>query len=217
MSDSTLVRRYYQAWEKLRTSDSASHMSMGQQPALLVVDFTVGFGDLQGPLGFDLSSEIEATNVLLAVAGKAGVPVIFTTVAYEPDSAIADVWLEKIPGGRGLILGTQAVELDPRLDRQPCDRLLVKTHASCFFGTDLASDLKSKGVDTVIIVGATTSGCVRASAVDACSYGLRTMVVEDCAADRSRLQHIANLIDIHTKYGEVVGLATAAEYLFRDC
>lgn len=99
------------------------------------------------------------------------------------------------------------------MDRQPGDRLIVKAHASCFFGTDLADHLRGAGVDTVVIAGATTSGCVRATAVDTCSYGFRTVVVEQATGDRSPLQHVANLIDIHTKYGEVLQLADAVGYL----
>jgi nicotinamidase-related amidase len=105
------------------------------------------------------------------------------------------------------------VEVDPRLNRRPNEMLLVKKYASCFFGTDLASRLLSRRVDTLLITGCTTSGCVRASAVDACSYGFHTIVVEDAVGDRAELPHLASLFDIDSKYGDVVGLAEAVNYL----
>ncbi len=95
------------------------------------------------------------------------------------------------------------MQIDERLGREPGDMLLVKKYASCFFGTDLISRLVSRGVDTLIITGCTTSGCVRASAVDACSYGLHTIVVEDAVGDRAPLSHLTSLFDIDAKYGDV--------------
>src|SRR5438105_12087856 len=101
----------------------------------------------------------------------------------------------------------------PRLERRPREMLLVKKYASCFFGTDLAARLVSRQVDTLIITGCTTSGCVRASAVDACSLGLRTIVVQEAVGDRAELPHIANLFDIDAKYGDVVQLEEALTFL----
>ncbi|WP_406385142.1 isochorismatase family protein [Streptomyces sp. NBC_01618] len=207
---------YRRVWENLRDGDRVAHMGLGRRPALVVVDLEVGFTDPEEPLGFDLTSEIAATNRLLGPARDVGAPVIFFTVAYESDSTEADIWLEKIPGGRALVTGTPAVEIDPRLERKPGDPVMVKAHASCFVGTDLASYLRGAGVDTVVITGATTSGCVRTTAVDACSHGFRTVVVEDASGDRSPMQHLASLIDIHIKYGEVLNSDAASRYL-RSC
>src|SRR3989440_10242006 len=103
----------------------------------------------------------------------------------------------------------------PRLERRPREMLRVKKYASCFFGTDMAARLVTRQVDTLIITGCTTSGCVRASAVDACSLGLHTIVVQEAVGDRAELPHIANLFDIDAKYGDVVDLQDALGYLER--
>ncbi len=99
------------------------------------------------------------------------------------------------------------------MDRQESDMWLVKKYASCFFGTDLISRLTTRAIDTVILTGCTTSGCIRATAVDACSYGFHAIVVDDCVGDRAELPHIANLFDINAKYGDVVSSAEASQYL----
>src|SRR5438105_14411386 len=101
----------------------------------------------------------------------------------------------------------------PRLERRPREMLLVKKYASCFFGTDLAARLVTRQVDTLIVTGCTTSGCVRASAVDACSLGLHTIVVQEAVGDRAELPHIANLFDISAKYVDLVQIDEALEFL----
>ncbi len=117
------------------------------------------------------------------------------------------------PSNSWLMEGNEWVELDERLGRRENEMLLVKKYASCFFGTDLAARLISRGVDTVILLGCTTSGCIRATAVDACSYGFHTVVVEEGVGDRAELPHLASLFDIDNKYGDVVSLEDASAYL----
>ena len=152
---------------------------------------------------------------MLAVARERDMPVIFSTVAYDADLQEAGIWIRKIPSNSWLVEGSEWVELDARLDRRPREMLLVKKYASCFFGTDLAARLVSRQVDTLLITGCTTSGCVRATAVDACSLGLHTIVVQEAVGDRAELPHIANLFDIDAKYGDVVDLQDALGYLER--
>jgi len=193
----------------------AARVGFGSRPALLVIDMICGFTDLRSPLASNLDSQIGAIRSMLGVARERDVPIIFSTVAYDADLQEAGIWIRKIPSNSWLVEGSEWVRLDERLERQPREMLLVKKYASCFFGTDLAARLVSRQIDTLLITGCTTSGCVRASAVDACSLGLHTIVVQDAVGDRAELPHIANLFDIDAKYGDVVEIAEAMEYLER--
>src|SRR3982074_193372 len=191
----------------------AARVGFGQRPALLVIDMIRAFTDLRSPLASNLDTQMDAIKQLLAVTRQREVPTIFSTVAYDAELQEAGIWVRKIPSNSWLVEGSEWVELDKRLDRQPREMLLVKKYASCFFGTDLAARLVSRQIDTLLITGCTTSGCVRASAVDACSLGLHTIVVEDAVGDRAELPHIANLFDIDAKYGDVVELDEALSYI----
>jgi maleamate amidohydrolase len=193
----------------------AARVGFGARPALLVIDMIRGFTDLRSPLASNLDDQVGAIRSMLAAARERAVPVIFSTVAYDPDLQEAGIWIRKIPSNSWLVEGSEWVELDARLERRPREMLLVKKYASCFFGTDLAARLVSRQIDTLLITGCTTSGCVRASAVDACSLGLHTIVVQEAVGDRAELPHIANLFDIDAKYGDVVELSEAVEYLAR--
>ena len=138
---------------------------------------------------------------------------IFSTVAYEDeDFRDAGIFGRKQKGSRTLRAGTESVEVDPRLDFRKSDSLLVKKYASCFFGTDLVSRLLNHQVDTLIITGCTTSGCVRASAVDACQIGFRPMVVREAVGDRSQSAHEQSLFDLNAKYADVVSLEETLQY-----
>lgn len=191
----------------------AERVGFGPSPALLVIDMIRAFTDLASPLASDLDAQLEAIDRLLSAARTAGLPIVFSTVAYDPELHEAGRWIRKIPSNSWLVEGSEWVELDHRLERLPSETLLVKKYASCFFGTDLASRLIARGVDTLLITGCTTSGCVRATAVDSCSYGFHTIVVEEAVGDRAELPHVANLFDIDAKYGDVVSLEETVGYL----
>jgi maleamate amidohydrolase len=199
--------------ERLSARGFAGRMGYGSHPAVLVVDLIRGFTDLRSPLASDLDAQIANTRRILEAARAAGAPVIFSTVAYDEALDEAGVWALKVPNNSWLVEGSEWVQVDERLGREPGDMLLVKKYASCFFGTDLPSRLVSHGVDTLIITGCTTSGCVRASAVDACSYGFRTIVVEDAVGDRAPLSHLTCLFDIDAKYGDVETTDAVTAYL----
>jgi nicotinamidase-related amidase len=210
---SEVLAEYARLRAEFQAKGFGSRVGFGQRPALLAVDFITGFTDLRSPLAGDLDGQLAATNALLEPARAAGIPVIFSTVAYDAELQEAGVWVRKIPANRWLVEGSEWVEVDARLAQRPNETTLVKKYASCFFGTDLAARLVSRQVDTLIITGCTTSGCVRATAVDACSYGFRTIVVEEAVGDRAALPHAASLFDIDAKYGDVVGLQEALGYL----
>ena len=199
--------------ETLTRRGFAGRVGYGARPAVLVVDLIRGFTDERCPLGADLDREVENTRRILEVARGAGAVVVFSTSYYDEALDEAGLWSLKVPSSEWLIEGTEWVQVDQRLARAPGDMLLVKKYASCFFGTDLMSRLVSRGVDTLIITGCTTSGCVRASAVDACSFGLHTIVVEDAVGDRAPLSHLTCLFDIDAKYGDVTTADAVIEYL----
>lgn len=189
-------------------------IGFGARPALLVVDLTRAFTDAKRPLGADLAGQIEATNALLAMAHRKDIPVIFTSVRYD-DAQLRDagVWALKQKGTASLAAAGDGHEVDPRLDVGPADALIYKKYASCFFGTDLVSRLVTARADTLIIVGTSTSGCVRASAVDACQNGFRPMVVKEAVGDRSVAAHEQSLFDLQAKYADVVSLEDTLAYL----
>jgi maleamate amidohydrolase len=205
MSDET--REIY---ERARLGQS---VSLGARPAVLVVDFSRGFTDPESTMGSELTREVEATNRLLAAAREREIPVIFTTIGFEPNMKDGSLWLEKAPGLGELIIGSKWVEIDPRLERRDEETVILKKGASAFFGTNLPSILVSQGVDTIIMCGATTSGCVRATAVDLLQYGYPTLVPRECVGDRAQAPHEANLVDIQAKYADVVSVEDALAYI----
>ena len=185
----------------------------GTRPAVLVVDFCCGFTDPACALGSELTPEVEATGRLLEAARANGVPVVFTTIGYEANLKDVGLWLQKMPALAELELGGPWVEIDPRLERRDDETVVLKKGASALFGTNLAAILVAQGIDTVVLCGATTSGCIRATAVDLLQSGFPTLVPRECVGDRARAPHEANLFDIQAKYADVVSLDEAIAYV----
>jgi maleamate amidohydrolase len=189
-------------------------LGFGQRPALLIVDMVRAFTNPAMPLGATLDSQIEAIQQLLRAAHERGAPVIFSTVSYDDENLKdAGIFGMKQKGSSTLRAGTEGIQIDPRLEFRPTDSLLIKKYASCFFGTDLVSRLVVREVDTLIISGCTTSGCVRASAVDACQNGFRPMVVREAVGDRSQSAHDQSLFDLNAKYADIVSIEETLQYL----
>ena len=179
----------------------------GSKPALVIVDMCRGFTDPESPLVCDLDDTIVAIAELLGKARAAGFPVIFTTVVYDEfGKQAAAVFIEKVPALLVLEPGSKWVEIDPRIAPAEGEPVLSKHFASAFFGTTLASVLASEGCDSVVVTGASTSGCVRATALDAMQHGYRVVVPREAVGDRNRSAHEANLYDLDTKYADVVSL-----------
>lgn len=188
----------------------------GDRPVLVVIDFQYGMTDPEHPLGSELDGTIERTNELVTTARAGDVPVVFTRVVTKhPDAADLGVWTEKVPKLATLKPDTRWIKIDDRIDVDPDDHILDKRHASAFHETELPSLLTATDRDTVILAGCTTSGCVRATAIDACAAGYRTSVVEGCVGDRTDRVHEANLFDMDSKYADVVALDDATTYLER--
>ena len=183
------------------------------EPALVVVDLINGFTDARCAPGFDLDEVVANTNVLLDAAHEAGRLVVFTTIAFAPDEVGDVLWLRKMPALKALVTGSPWVEVDHRLHSAADDRVVTKRAASAFAGTELAELLAGRGISTVVLAGATTSGCIRATAIDACALGLATFVPAACVGDRAVGPHEANLLDIDSKYADVVTRQAALEIL----
>ncbi len=182
----------------------------GKRPAVVVVDFIEGFTNPESPLACDADAAIGATRQLLDAARAAEVPVIFTTVCYgDDDLERASAFIAKAPALATLRPGSAWVEVDARLAPRPEETVLVKLFASAFFGTHLDRMLREAGCDTVLVTGASTSGCVRATVVDALQYGYRVLVPRDGVADRALDAHNGSLLDIDAKYGDVVSIDEA--------
>jgi maleamate amidohydrolase len=175
---------------------------------------TLGFTDPESPLACDLERPISEIQKLLRAARQVEIPVVFTTVAYrESDNLTAAAFIDKVPALLTLQAGTRWAEIDPRIAPGEAEPVLNKLFASGFFGTGLSSLLTAAGVDTLIITGASTSGCVRATAVDALQYGFRPVVPREAVGDRNPDAHAANLYDIDAKYGDVAPTEDVLEYL----
>jgi len=179
-------------------------LTYGTRPAVLVIDLINGFTDTSYPPATDLDDVVASTRSLVDRARQLGYPVIFTTIAFAPDALEGRVWLQKMPVLNCLVDGSRAVEVDDRLARRADEPLVVKRAASAFTGTGLAALLTSLRIDQLVLAGATTSGCVRATAIDACAAGYPAIVPDGCVGDRHRGAHVANLFDIDAKYADVV-------------
>ena len=200
-------------WNMYRERGIGRRGGKGSRPALLIVDVTNGFTDPDAPLGSDLSAEIAAIAQLLEAARSRGIPVCYSTNLLAPDDPGGARFLAKVPAIDSLRPGTRAVEVDSRIAPQPGEVVVEKTVPSAFFGTGLGETLHAQGVDTVIVTGCSTSGCVRASVTDSMSHGFHTLVVAEAVGDRAQGPHLANLFDMDTKLGDVIALAEALDYL----
>jgi maleamate amidohydrolase len=187
---------------------------VGTRPALLIVDVNVGFTDPASPLVCDLDDVLAAIGQLLDAARRREIPVVYTTVSYSAgDRVAAAAFIAKVPVLLTLEAGSRWVEIDPRIAPRPNEPVLNKLFASAFFGTPLASLLTAAGIDTLIVTGASTSGCVRATVVDALQHGFRPLIPREAVGDRNPAAHEANLFDMDAKYGDVLSLEETLRYL----
>ncbi|WP_326834294.1 isochorismatase family protein [Amycolatopsis rhabdoformis] len=193
----------------------SGRLGWGTRPALLVIDLVRAYTEVGGP--FELPAPgpaIEATGALLEAARTAGHPVLWTSVVYSRGLADGGLFVRKVPALKAFEEGAEGGwgEIGP-LKPEPGEVVVTKQYASAFFGTSLASTLVTSGVDTLVVAGVSTSGCVRASAMDALNHGFRPKVVRQACADRTQAVHETNLVDLDAKYADVVDLAEAVESL----
>jgi nicotinamidase-related amidase len=208
------VQQHADGWagdvhQRYLASGLAGRLRPGSRPAVVVVDLQAGFTDPQCGPGFDLDDVVTRTARVIAAARSRDVPVYYTTIAFTQTQTESSVWLSKMPVLSVLLAGSGWEHIDPRLAPRDDEPVVVKQAASAFAGTDLAEQLKRAGVDTVLLCGATTSGCVRATAVDACALELPTFVIRECVGDREQRPHDGALLDMDAKYADVVSLEDA--------
>lgn len=181
----------------------------GERPALLVVDFVNAFADPEMLGGGNIQAAVAATMPVLAACRAKGLPVAFTRIVYAEDGSDAGVWATKLPALLQLTPDSEANRVVDALAPLPGEPVIDKKQASAFFGTDLAPWLVQRRVDTLYVTGCTTSGCVRASVVDAVGWNFRPIVIEDCVGDRALEPHAANLFDMRQKYADLISAEAA--------
>lgn len=197
------------------TAAFGGSLGWGARPALVVVDMMRAYFTPGSPFDLGSRSAVDGCAVLLAAARSAGIPVLHTVVRYGAGAADAGLFVRKVPGLRVLAadaegaLGDVVAELAPAAT----EVVVVKQYASAFFGTSLSATLTAGGVDTVVLCGVSTSGCVRASATDALQHGFRPIVVSEACGDRTAAIHEANLTDLAAKYADVISLDEALTHL----
>ena len=206
--DSTLGSDY-------ATAGFAQPLGFGNRAALLLVDFVGAYFDPASPLYARVESALAAAKALLLTARQMGLLVVHTRVAYAAGGIDGGVFFRKVGALRAFAADADPAlgAIHPELAPTPGEIVIVKQYASAFFGTSLASTLTASGVDTVLIGGLSTSGCVRASAVDAIQYGFIPLVVREAVGDRDQRVHEANLFDLAAKYADVIDLATVQAHL----
>ncbi|MGI8714067.1 MAG: isochorismatase family protein [Solirubrobacteraceae bacterium] len=204
----------HSAFESYAASGLGGRQGAGRRPALVIVDLNYGFTDPESPLHCSADAAVAATARLLGAARSAGCPVAFTTLEYdEAGRATAAAFLAKAPALAALAPGTRWPQINARVAPREGEPVLHKLFASAFFGTPLSALLVARGCDTVVVCGASTSGCVRATVVDALQHGFHVVVPRQAVCDRAPGPHEASLFDIDAKYGDVVELAVAESLL----
>jgi maleamate amidohydrolase len=191
-----------------------ARLGFGKKAAVVVIDFVKAY-TTEGEKLFapDVVTAVEQTVDLLTAAREKNVPVIYTRVLYNENGLDGGIFVQKVPVLRTFLASNPMTDIVDELRPVDGDTVLIKQYASCFFGTSLAAMLTAQGVDTVILTGCSTSGCVRATAIDGCQYGFRVIVPRECVGDRHEAPHEANLFDINGKYGDVVSRAETLTYL----
>ena len=190
-----------------------NRVGFGSRPALLLIDFCRAYFEPDNPLFADVDAALASALRVRTAARAAGLPVILTNVVYHPSGLDGGRFYEKALPLKSFVRGNPMGEWAPGLVPHEDELVISKQYPSAFFGTSLASTLTAAGIDSVILTGLTTSGCVRASCVDAMSHGFRTSVVAEACGDRHSAPHDANLFDMNAKYADVVSEAEVIAFL----
>ena len=188
-------------------------LGFGKAPALILVDFVEAYFDKDSPLYAGVDDALSSALRVRAVAREAGIPVFYTNVVYQEGGADGGVFYRKVPALEVFVTGNPLGQFAGGLEPAENETIISKQYPSAFFGTSLAEQLSDLGIDTLIITGLTTSGCIRATCVDAMSYGFAPIVVADACGDRHAAPHEANLFDMNAKYADVVDEAAVIKQL----
>ncbi len=188
-------------------------LQLGRSPAVIAVDFSNGFADKKSPLGGDFEPQLEANLKLIEAATASNVPVFFSTVVYDNEQQ-ASVFRQRLPALNILQRGSHWVDIHDKFSNYiNRDNIIEKNYPSAFFATTLASRLAALNIDSLIITGLTTSGCVRATCVDGLQHNFLCAVVTEACGDRNQSAHAMSLHDMHAKYAQVLPLSQIIEYV----
>ncbi len=196
-----------------RSAGFAGELGFGTRPAVVVIDFCRAYLDTESPLFADVEPARASTQRIVELARSTQVPVLHTRVEYQPGGINGGVFFRKVAALESFVAGNPLAEYGQGLEPVPGEIVITKQYASGFFGTSMAASLTAMGIDTLIHTGVSTSGCVRATAVDACQHGFVPIIVRDAVGDRNDAVHQANLFDLHAKYGDVVSETDVSSYL----
>lgn len=199
--------------EDYKQAGFGNRLALGSRPALIIIDFVKAYLDRQSPLYAGIEDTLAACVDLLGFAREEGIPVLHTNVSYSPGGIDGGIFFRKVSALKCFEKGSPLGEFPDELQPLAHEPIVTKQYASAFFGTSLAATLTANCVDTLIIAGLTTSGCVRASAVDAMQHGFIPVVVREAVGDRDPKPHEANLFDLQAKYAEVLFLNEVKQYL----
>jgi len=188
-------------------------LGFGDKPALILVDLVRAYFDKESSLYAGVEDALSSAIRIKDAARAAGVTVIYTNVVYKEDGSDGGVFYRKVPALSAFVAGNPLGDWPDGLDPAKDELVISKQYASAFFGTSLTETLNAEGIDTLIITGVSTSGCIRATCVDAISSGFIPIVVSDACGDRHQAPHDANLFDMNAKYGDVVDEDTVIKYL----
>lgn len=190
-----------------------NRIGFGTRPALILVDFVRAYFDPDCELYAGAQPALDAALNVRTAARKAGIPVIYTNVVFHESGMDGGRFFQKALPLRNFIAGSPMGAWADGLEPADDELVISKQYASAFFGTSLASTLTAMGVDTLVITGVTTSGCIRASCVDSCQHGFIPIVVEEACGDRHASPHESNLFDMNAKYGDVVSERDVIDWL----
>lgn len=207
MSEEDLLENYRRAYD--------NRVGFGQRPALIMIDFCQGYFDPDCDLYADVEDALSSALRVREAARSASIPVILTNVSYHPSAIDGGRFFEKAAPLRYFVKGHPMAAFADGLEPRAEELVITKQYPSAFFGTSLASTLTALNIDSVLLTGLTTSGCVRASCVDAMSHGFRTAVIADACGDRHDAPHQANLFDMNAKYADVVSEEETVAFLER--
>lgn len=194
-----------------RAYDNA--LGFGKNPALILIDFAQAYFEPGNMLYSEVEDALESAVRVRNAARTAGIPIYYTNVVYQNGGVDGGVFFKKAKPLVNFVKGNPMGDWAKGLDPLPDEPVISKQYPSAFFGTSLAATLTAQKIDTLIITGLTTSGCIRATCIDCCSSGFIPIIVEEACGDRHEAPHKANLFDMNAKYGDVVSEATTLEYL----
>lgn len=192
-----------------------NRIGFGRKAALLSIDFMQGYTTEGAPLyAPGVVEAVGRAQSVLQAAREAGALIVHTNIRYQPGHFLdGGIWVQKAPVMKDMVEGNPLAEFCNEVRPLDSELVISKQYASAFFGTSLAATLTAQGIDTLVLAGCSTSGCIRATAVDGVQHGFRVMVLRDCVGDRHSAPHEANLFDIDSKYGDVISSEEYLHYL----